>query len=126
MSADRVKVLIHGLGGSASQFSPLLTSLCNIASCLSIDLPGCGLSQLDSKLPWAAYTTDALVELLAEVIEDYRNKEDGQGVVLIAHSMGCSLAAKLASSTASPKVSPLREHVVGLVVGGRILHMLFL
>jgi protein-tyrosine phosphatase len=55
-----------------------------------------------------------LVELLATVIEDYREKGAGQGVVLIGHSMGCSLAAMLASSTSLHPIA-LAEHIVGLV-----------
>lgn len=105
-------VFIHGLGGSAAQFGPLLTSLVNLASCLCIDLPGCGLSKFSQK-SWEAYTTDALAELLAQVIEDYRDKENGQGVVLIAHSMGCALAALLASTTSTLKNK--LSNVVGIV-----------
>ncbi|RQM07692.1 hypothetical protein DH86_00001708 [Scytalidium sp. 3C] len=106
-------VFVHGLGGSVSQFSPLLTSLVNIASCLSVDLPGCGLSTF-KPTSWDAYTTEALAELLAVVIETYRDKESGQNVILIGHSMGCSLAAMVASKT-SPKVYSLADHTVGLV-----------
>lgn len=85
----------------------------NLASCLSIDLPGCGLSHFAPK-SWDAYKTDALVELLEIIIEEYREKDAGQGVVLIGHSMGCSLAALLASKTSlhPPAIS---DHVVGLV-----------
>jgi len=106
-------VFIHGLGGSVAQFSPLLTSLVNLASCLSVDLPGCGLSSFEPT-SWDAYTTDELAELLGKIIEDYREKDNRQGVVLIGHSMGCSLAALLASRT-SPHVDSLSDHVVGLV-----------
>lgn len=106
-------VFIHGLGGSVAQFNPLLTSLVNLASCLSIDLPGCGLSSFEPT-SWDAYKTEALAELLAIIVEDYREKDAGQGVVLIGHSMGCSLSALLASKT-SRITSSLREHVVGLV-----------
>lgn len=106
-------VFIHGLGGSVAQFHPLLTSLVNLASCLSIDLPGCGMSGLEPK-DWAAYQTDSLVELLNGIIEDYREKDNGQGVVLIGHSMGASLAARLAS-TSSGYRSSISENVVGLV-----------
>ena len=106
-------VFIHGLGGSVAQFNPLLTSLVNLASCLSIDLPGCGLSEF-APTSWDAYTTEALVELLASIIEDYRESDAGQGVVLIGHSMGCSLAALLASRTSTHPCA-LSEHVVGLV-----------
>ncbi|KAG0648933.1 Polynucleotide 5 -triphosphatase [Hyphodiscus hymeniophilus] len=106
-------VFIHGLGGSVAQFHPLLTSLVNLASCLAIDLPGCGLSSFEPK-DWDAYTTDALAELLSIIIDDYRERDAGQGVVLIGHSMGCSLAAKIASKTSSD-ISVLSDHVVGLV-----------
>lgn len=104
-------VFIHGLGGSVAQFNPLLTSLVNLSSCLSIDLPGCGLSKFEPKT-WDAYTTRNLAELLGVIIEEHR-KED-QGVVLIGHSMGASLAAMLATkSTSFP--NSLSDHVVGLV-----------
>ncbi|KAF2496835.1 alpha/beta-hydrolase [Lophium mytilinum] len=106
-------VFIHGLGGSVAQFHPLLVSFINLAPCLSIDLPGCGVSQF-APTAWDAYTTDALVRLLAVVIESYRDKENDQGVVLIGHSMGCSLAALLASSS-SPYADAISRHVVGLV-----------
>lgn len=57
---------------------------------------------------------DALVELLKVIIEDYREKSAGQGVVLIGHSLGCSLAALLASQT-SGQGTGLADHVVGFV-----------
>lgn len=106
-------VFIHGLGGSSYQFHSLLTSLVNLATCLSIDLPGCGMSSFEPT-SWDAYKTEALVELLAVIIEEYRDKDTGQGVVLIGHSMGCSLAALLASKTSLHPQS-ISEHVVGLV-----------
>lgn len=106
-------VFIHGLGGSIAQFHPLLASLVNISGALAIDLPGAGLSDFAPKT-WNAYTTDALAELLAVIIEDYREKEAKQGVVLIGHSMGCSLAALIASKN-STLSNALSEHVVGLV-----------
>ncbi|PBP27509.1 dual specificity phosphatase catalytic domain protein [Diplocarpon rosae] len=104
-------LFIHGLGGSVAQFHPLLTSLVNFAACLAIDLPGCGLSGFIPK-DWNAYTTEALAELLEVVIDDYR--ERNQGVVLIGHSMGASLAAVLASNS-SPRPKSTSEHIVGLV-----------
>ncbi|KAF2996188.1 hypothetical protein E8E13_000438 [Curvularia kusanoi] len=106
-------VFVHGLGGTIAQFHPILLSLSNLASCLAIDLPGCGLSSYDPKSA-SAYTTDALVRLLAVVIEQHRAKDEGQTVILIGHSMGCSLAALLASPT-SPHADLLSQHVGGLV-----------
>ncbi|KAG8161417.1 hypothetical protein KVR01_008404 [Diaporthe batatas] len=103
-------VFVHGLGGSVAQFHPLLKSLTNNSSCLAIDLPGCGVSEF-APTSWDAYTNEALVELLDTIINEYRDKQAGQGVVLIGHSMGCSLSARLAS----PGSSQLANHVVGLV-----------
>ncbi|KAL8763932.1 MAG: hypothetical protein Q9184_000375 [Pyrenodesmia sp. 2 TL-2023] len=105
-------VFIHGLGGSLAQFHPLLTSLVNVAPCLGVDLPGCGLSSF-SPTTWAAYSQEALVELLARVIAEDCQGHDDQGVVLIGHSMGSSLCALLAATD-----SPLRAmgiEVLGLV-----------
>jgi pimeloyl-ACP methyl ester carboxylesterase len=105
-------VFIHGLGGSVAQFNALLTSLTPIASCLAVDLPGCGISEFAPQ-DWDAYSADALVELLKTVIEDHREAAAGQGVVLIGHSMGSSLAALLANPR--KPTTGLHEHVLGLV-----------
>lgn len=75
-----------------------------------MDLPGCGVSEF-APTDWDAYTNGALVELLAEIIDTYRDKEARQGVVLIGHSMGCSLSARLAA----PGSSKIADHVMGLV-----------
>lgn len=106
-------VFIHGLGGSVAQFEPLLTSLINVASCLAIDLPGCGLSDFSPKDP-RAYTTLALAELVVAAIDKFRDAQNGQKVVLIGHSMGCSITALLASS-ASPLHSSTKDFVAGMV-----------
>ena len=106
-------VFIHGLGGSVAQFNPILISLSNLASCLAIDLPGCGRSSFVPS-SWEAYTTEALVQLLATVIETHRDGHSDQNVVLIGHSMGCSLAALLASST-SPYAHLISDHVSGVI-----------
>ena len=106
-------VFIHGLGGSLAQFHHLLTSLSNIGSCLGIDLPGCGLSKF-APTNWDAYSVEALAELLAVAIERHRDRDAGQSVVLVGHSLGCSLSALLASST-SPIGNTLKEHIIGLI-----------
>ena len=106
-------VFIHGLGGSIAQFSPILLSLSNLASCLAIDLPGCGLSSFEPKA-WEAYTTKALVQLLVTVIDVHRAVDEGQTVILIGHSMGCSLASLLASHS-SPYAQSLSQYVSGLI-----------
>lgn len=107
-------VFVHGLGGSLAQFQHVLTSLCNVGPCFGIDLPGCGLSSF-APTSWDAYTIEALAELLVTAIEKYRNKEAGQGVVLIGHSLGCSLSALIASSTSPIKEDNLKKHILGLI-----------
>ncbi|KAI4794880.1 hypothetical protein E4T45_12286, partial [Aureobasidium sp. EXF-8846] len=106
-------VFVHGLGGSAAQFAPLLTGLINAAPCLAIDLPGCGLSEF---LPPTreAYKTEALAALIAEAITQHRDAENGQRVILIGHSMGCSLSALLASST-SPLSHLISKDIIGFI-----------
>ena len=106
-------VFLHGLGGSVAQFHSLLSSLKDEASCLAIDYPGCGRSEF-SVTDWEAYTTEALVDLLDIIINDYRDKDAGQRVVLIGHSMGTALSARLANAKLS-RSSTISQYVVGLV-----------
>jgi pimeloyl-ACP methyl ester carboxylesterase len=106
-------VFIHGLGGSIAQFSPLLTSLINAAPCLAIDFPGCGLSAFRPDRI-EAYTTGALASLVAEAIEQHRDISNNQKVVLVGHSLGCSIATLLAS-TSSPLFSEIGAEVIGLI-----------
>jgi len=89
-----------------AQFHPLLTSLVNVAPCLGIDLPGCGRSAF-SPASWNAYTTKALAELIGVVIRQQCSRNLDQGVILIGHSMGCSLAASVATSIQSVNVLAL-------------------
>lgn len=105
-------VCVHGLGGSVAQFGPLLASL-GCAPCLSIDLPGCGRSGF-APTAWRAYTTKSLAQLLMTVIEAYRDVERSQGVIFIGHSMGCSLAAMVASK-ASADMGELPDRTVGFI-----------
>ncbi|KAF2093708.1 hypothetical protein NA57DRAFT_48024, partial [Rhizodiscina lignyota] len=108
-------VFIHGLGGSVAQFHPLLTSLVNVAPCLAIDLPGCGCSAFEPA-DWEAYKLENLAALVATAIDRYREDSLGQEVVLIGHSMGCSLSVLLASpNNPLSTVQNLSKHVLGLV-----------
>ena len=106
-------VFTHGLGGSAAQFAPLLTSLVNSAPCLAIDLPGCGLSDFKPS-EIEAYTLPAFAELLYCAIDRFRNKDIDQKVILIGHSMGCSISALLASSS-SPLANLCSSHILGMI-----------
>jgi pimeloyl-ACP methyl ester carboxylesterase/protein-tyrosine phosphatase len=106
-------VFVHGLGGSLAQFHPLLTSLSNVGPCFGIDLPGCGLSTFAPNA-WGAYTVEAFAELIVVAIEEHRDKAANQGVVLISHSLGCSLSALLASSNSSV-AKELQPYIQGVI-----------
>ena len=106
-------VFVHGLGGSLAQFHPLLTSLVNVAPCLGIDFPGCGLSKF-SPTTWDHYTPNALAELLSVVIREHCYEKSSQGIVLIGHSMGCSIAALL-TSAASPVQAQSDSETLALI-----------
>lgn len=88
-------LMFIGLGGQVAQFQYLIDFFVHLSHVLAIDLPGCGWSSFEPK-DFEAYTPDALVELLSVVIGQYLEEE--QQFVLISHSMGCSLSAKLISS----------------------------
>ncbi|KAI9890209.1 MAG: hypothetical protein M1814_004371 [Vezdaea aestivalis] len=104
-------VFLHGLGGSVAQFHPLLTTLVNNGPCLAIDLPGCGLSEF-STADWEAYRIEALASLVVEVIKSHLSKD--QKIVLVGHSLGCSIATLIASETSTIKGN-LADTVVALV-----------
>jgi pimeloyl-ACP methyl ester carboxylesterase/protein-tyrosine phosphatase len=101
-------VFIHGLGGSLPQFAPLLGSLANIAPCFGIDLPGHGKSAFSPKA-YEAYTFQAFCDLWQAAIDAICKEHGHQKVLFIGHSMGCSVATKLATSS-----SPSYQ-VVGVV-----------
>lgn len=106
-------VCLPGLGGAVAQFHPLLSSLADLAPCLAIDFPGCGRSEF-SQQDWDAYSQEALAELIETIIEDHRDTEAGQSVVLIGHSLGTAMAARLANKKVV-HMTPLADHVAGVV-----------
>lgn len=84
---------IHGLGGQLSQFHAIIDNLSHFAEVVSVDLPGHGKSQASTQ--WApVYTPEFLTQLLAAVLSATCS-EPGREVVLLAHSLGCSLATRL-------------------------------
>lgn len=78
-----------------------------------VDFPGCGLSDFAPQEA-KAYSTNALAELLATAIAKFRDNENNQKIVLVGHSMGCSINVLLAS-TSSPSTHSVRDHIVGMV-----------
>ncbi|EFE36946.1 uncharacterized protein ARB_04473 [Trichophyton benhamiae CBS 112371] len=106
-------VFIHGLGGCLAQFNHLLHSMITVGPCFGIDLPGCGLSTFAPR-KWSAYSIEALTELVANAIEKHRDASRNQDVIIVAHSMGCSIAALMASSESESMVE-VKKHIAGIV-----------
>ncbi|CAL5873156.1 uncharacterized protein PFLUO_LOCUS7425 [Penicillium psychrofluorescens] len=83
-------IFIHGLGGSSSYFHPLISKLKSTNSLHLLDLEGHGLSP-----------TSALSSLtIRSFADDFYNMAQAssvkKGATVIAHSMGCLVAMKLA------------------------------
>lgn len=94
-------VFIHGLGGSLPQFAPLLGSLVNIAPCFGIELPGHGSSEF-APTDYDSYKIEAFAALWQTCIKDICARHGHQKVVLIGHSMGCSISTILATAKDFP------------------------
>ncbi|RMD41291.1 hypothetical protein DV735_g3817, partial [Chaetothyriales sp. CBS 134920] len=105
-------VFVHGLGGSLEQFGPLLGSLVNVGPCFGIELAGHGKSAFDPD-DYGAYTFDASVDLWQTAIASICREHGHDKVVLIGHSMGCSLSAALAAATTA-QAGPRDFNVVGV------------
>ncbi|KAL6245911.1 hypothetical protein RBB50_007064 [Rhinocladiella similis] len=103
-------VFLHGLGGSLPQFTHLLGSLVNVGPCFGIELPGHGMSSFAPK-DYNAYSFDAFVALWREAITEICQEKGHKKVVLVAHSLGCSIAASLATD---PELSISVEGIVAL------------
>lgn len=124
-----VIVFIHGLGGQISQFESLINFFSQFVDIAGIDLPGCGgsrpqsqqpgktsymdtgdddkLFSVNQKLTFDDYSSDNMVEILLEFFNsiEYDDNEKvtlkNRDLILIGHSMGTSLAAKLTAKLGS-------------------------
>ncbi|KAL4866631.1 hypothetical protein BDV12DRAFT_210357 [Aspergillus spectabilis] len=86
-------IFIHGLGGSSSYFSPLLDKLSATHALHLTDFEGHGLS------PTSALSSLTLGSLASDIREAYKQSSDSKSATIIAHSMGCLIALKLALET---------------------------
>lgn len=89
-----IVLLIHGLGGTLSQFYHIMDHMSHYAELVAVDLPGHGKSKFKPK-EWSAYTTESMLDVLETVLQS--SASDDREVVIIGHSMGTILAAKLAN-----------------------------
>ncbi|HEY7649991.1 MAG TPA: alpha/beta fold hydrolase [Methylomirabilota bacterium] len=77
-------VLIHGLGGFAASWQPILPMLASRATLLAVDLPGFG----RSAKPRVRYSLEFFARALAEFLE----ARGVRHVSLIGHSLGAAVA----------------------------------
>lgn len=121
-------VFIHGIGGVLPQFAPLLQSFTNIGPCFGLELPGHGRSAFAPR-EYEAYTIEANATLWKTAIQETCEAQGHKAVVLIGewmcemrwesandqpgHSLGCSIAALLASEQAGS--THLSVPVLGMV-----------
>ncbi|GAA3038764.1 alpha/beta fold hydrolase [Actinokineospora globicatena] len=82
-------VLVHGLGGSLEQWSEIVRRLGHSARVLAIDVPGFGRSRT---------ATGAFdVEAAAATIARFCAAKQVHDSVLVSHSVGCVMAARVAA-----------------------------
>ncbi|KAJ5758786.1 hypothetical protein N7520_005942 [Penicillium odoratum] len=81
---------VHGLGGSSSYFYPLIAKLQSTHSLHLLDLEGHGLS------PTSALSTLSIASFAEDFYKMSQVAGVDKGVTVIAHSMGCLVALKLA------------------------------
>ncbi|RKO98253.1 hypothetical protein CXG81DRAFT_28916 [Caulochytrium protostelioides] len=114
-------VLIHGMGGQATQYAPYYEHFSRSAAVLTLDLLGHGESARASQAD--AYTTDRIVGDLCDVV--CHPAWTQRHLLLVGHSYGAHLAVLLRQrldnlrakhETASPADRPALPVVAGLVL----------
>lgn len=83
-------IFIHGLGGSSTYFQPLITKLQPTHSLHLLDLEGHGLS------PTSALSSLSITSFAEDFYQMAQRASIHEGATVIAHSMGCLVALKLA------------------------------
>ena len=83
-------MLVHGLGTSSSTWTHVLPKLSTTCNVIALDLPGFGLSTVNSGAGFARFHElyDALVEFIRQ--------KSARPILLLGHSLGGWIAAKVA------------------------------
>lgn len=88
-------VLVHGLGGSALNWVPLMASLSGQVSALALDLPGFGASPPPRD---GDFTPRGHARTVAAAIEEWRRRRGDEGPVhVMGNSMGGAVSVQLAA-----------------------------
>lgn len=97
-------IFIHGLGGSSAYFTPLVDTLSKTHACHLTDLEGHGLSPTNGL---SSLTISSLASDIRTLYTTVSNQSEKRPVTIIAHSMGCLVALKLALSSLPSRISNL-------------------
>ncbi|MDB5162733.1 MAG: hypothetical protein JWO54_806 [Candidatus Saccharibacteria bacterium] len=86
-ASKKTIILIHGIGVSSVYYIPLATELAGDYNVFALDLPGYGATQKPSK--------PLNIEQLANVTASFIWENNLQNVIVVGHSMGCQIIARL-------------------------------
>ncbi|MEY2954383.1 MAG: hypothetical protein RLZZ401_2470, partial [Pseudomonadota bacterium] len=91
LGAGPTVLMLHGIGGGHRAFAPQVETFAAAGyRAVAWDMPGYGHSA-----PIEPYTFKGLAESCIRLIENLRNHRDGQGIILLGHSMGGMVAQEV-------------------------------
>lgn len=102
-------VIVHGRGGAAALFTPILASLAAGRRVIALDLPGWGLSE---KPPFSGHTARDAVNIWRDALHDFLDDQGLTQTDLAGHSMGGLTALAVALD------APERVHRLALIDSG--------
>lgn len=89
-TASTTFLLVHGLGGSLEQWNAIATPLRSAGRVLAVDIPGFGRSR-EANEPFD-------IDKAVEVLLDFVRARQLENCVLVSHSIGCLVVARLATT----------------------------
>ncbi|CAH0052012.1 unnamed protein product [Clonostachys solani] len=84
-------ICLHGLGGSAETFKPLLPSLPQAYNIACLDFPGFGASPALTERPTIASYVSDLHDVVTSFQAADESPQDSQKVILVGHSLGSAI-----------------------------------
>jgi protein phosphatase methylesterase 1 len=111
---DLIFLCIHGAGLSGVSFSLLASKIAHFASCASFDFEGHGNYRGETKND--SFSMSSLTEQVLTVLKTLFNRFPQSTVVLVGHSLGGSVAAKVSNILETESDIDLKRRVVGLII----------
>jgi isochorismate synthase / 2-succinyl-5-enolpyruvyl-6-hydroxy-3-cyclohexene-1-carboxylate synthase / 2-succinyl-6-hydroxy-2,4-cyclohexadiene-1-carboxylate synthase / o-succinylbenzoate synthase len=109
---NNIVIFLHGFLGTSEDWAPIMKSLSKDAHMISVDLPGHGKSQVQTKQEFSL-SVETISRLLLKLVDEIST--EGQGVIVVGYSMGARIALHMTLN--SEKVSELKKRVsyIGLI-----------